>query len=59
MTDGSGFMSQDLAELIPAVSSGELLAGLFGHGVMWPSTPAQVRTVVKVGCLLALVAGVR
>lgn len=42
MTDGSGFISQDLAELIPAVSSGELIAAAWGQGVLWPSTPLQV-----------------
>jgi hypothetical protein len=43
MTDGSGFTSQDLAELVPAVSAGELLAAMWGQGLLWPNTPLQVR----------------
>jgi hypothetical protein len=43
MTDGSGFISQDLAELIPAVSAGELMAAMWGQGLLWPNTPLQVR----------------
>lgn len=42
MTDGSGFISQDLAELVPAVSAGELTAAMFGQGLFWPNTPLQV-----------------
>lgn len=42
MTDGSGFISQDLAELVPAVSAGELMAAMWGQGLLWPSTPLQV-----------------
>jgi hypothetical protein len=44
MSDGSGFISDDLARLVPAVSSGELVAAERGQGVLWPHTPLQVRS---------------
>lgn len=43
MSDGSGFISDDVARLVPAVSSGELVAAETGQGVLWPHTPLQVR----------------
>jgi hypothetical protein len=46
MTDGSGFISQELAELVPAVSAGELTAAMWGQGLLWPNTPLQVRQAV-------------
>lgn len=49
MTDGSGFISQDLAELVPAVSAGELTAAMFGQGLFWPNTPLQVRAAAGWG----------
>jgi hypothetical protein len=45
MSDGSGFISADLARLVPAVSSGELVAAERGQGLLWPHTPLQVSNV--------------
>jgi hypothetical protein len=44
LTDGAGYISNDLAQRVPAVAAGEILAGT--AGVTWPRTPLQVRRVV-------------
>jgi hypothetical protein len=47
MSDGSGFISDDLAALVPAVSAGELVAAERGQGLLWPQTPLQVGKVTN------------
>jgi hypothetical protein len=54
MSDGSGFISDDLARLVPAVSAGELVAAERGQGVLWPHTPLQVRGPVELCQVSAL-----
>lgn len=43
MSDGSGFISSDLAALVPAIAAGQISPVQRGQGVMWPHTPLQVR----------------
>lgn len=44
MSDGSGFISADVASLVPGISAGEIISGDRGGGVTWPTTPMQVNT---------------
>eukprot|EP00775_Hariotina_reticulata_P005922 gene5922-6162_t len=44
LTDGAGYISDDLAQRVPAVSAGEILAG--AAGVCWPRTPMQAAALL-------------